>query len=118
MKKKVVTKIWNCYHSASSVRPMLDRQLKDLGLDYVDLYHIHCKRGSATNETSSFTMMKLTENSPQSRSQLSLWIQISIIRPPGSDRMERKWKWNDLHCKTCIESWRRLSTTERSEISE
>lgn len=46
----VVTKIWNNFHNKNVVRPMLDRQLKDLDLDYVDLYHIHCK--SPRSETS------------------------------------------------------------------
>ncbi|KAI8136410.1 xylose reductase [Fennellomyces sp. T-0311] len=37
----VVTKLWNAYHHKDNVRPMFDKQLKALGLDYIDLYHIH-----------------------------------------------------------------------------
>ncbi|KAF7732822.1 NAD(P)H-dependent D-xylose reductase (XR) [Apophysomyces ossiformis] len=37
----VVTKLWNNFHHKDRVRPAFDRQLKDLGLDYVDLYLIH-----------------------------------------------------------------------------
>ncbi|ORY98723.1 4-dihydromethyltrisporate dehydrogenase [Syncephalastrum racemosum] len=37
----VVTKLWNSYHNKKHVRPMLEKQLSMLGLDYVDLYHIH-----------------------------------------------------------------------------
>lgn len=40
---KVVTKLWNAFHRKEHVRPAFDRQLKDLGLDYIDLYYMHCK---------------------------------------------------------------------------
>jgi D-xylose reductase len=39
----VVTKLWNTFHSKDHVRACFDRQLKDTGLDYFDLYLIHCK---------------------------------------------------------------------------
>ncbi|KAI7878223.1 xylose reductase [Lichtheimia hyalospora FSU 10163] len=37
----VVTKLWNAFHRKEHVRPAFDRQLKDLGLDYIDLYYMH-----------------------------------------------------------------------------
>ncbi|KAI8059266.1 4-dihydromethyltrisporate dehydrogenase [Gongronella butleri] len=37
----VVSKIWNTWHAKENVRPALEHTLKDLGLDYVDLYLIH-----------------------------------------------------------------------------
>eukprot|EP01111_Echinosteliopsis_oligospora_P006364 TRINITY_DN2046_c0_g1_i1.p1 TRINITY_DN2046_c0_g1~~TRINITY_DN2046_c0_g1_i1.p1 ORF type:complete len:323 (+),score=87.59 TRINITY_DN2046_c0_g1_i1:122-1090(+) len=37
----VTTKLWNTYHAKEHVRPAFDRSLKDLGLDYIDLYLIH-----------------------------------------------------------------------------
>ncbi|KAI7863515.1 xylose reductase [Spinellus fusiger] len=37
----VVTKLWNTFHNKANVRASFDKQLKDLGLDYVDLYLIH-----------------------------------------------------------------------------
>ncbi|KAI8646853.1 xylose reductase, partial [Parasitella parasitica] len=37
----VVSKLWNNYHNKAHVRAAIDRTLKDLELDYVDLYIIH-----------------------------------------------------------------------------
>ncbi|KAI9498433.1 xylose reductase [Zychaea mexicana] len=41
MATQVVTKLWNAYHHKDNVRPAFNKQLRSLGLDYVDLYHIH-----------------------------------------------------------------------------
>lgn len=37
----ITSKLWNTYHRAEHVRPALMRTLKDLQLDYLDLYHMH-----------------------------------------------------------------------------
>ncbi|KAI9323542.1 xylose reductase [Dichotomocladium elegans] len=37
----VTTKLWNTYHNKANVIPCFEKQLQDLGLDYVDLYLIH-----------------------------------------------------------------------------
>jgi D-xylose reductase len=37
----ITSKLWNTYHSAEHVRPALERSLRDLGLEYLDLYLIH-----------------------------------------------------------------------------
>lgn len=37
----VTSKLWNTYHAPEHVRPALERSLRDLGLDYLDLYLIH-----------------------------------------------------------------------------
>ncbi len=37
----VTSKLWNTYHSPEHVRPAAERTLRDLGLDYLDLYLVH-----------------------------------------------------------------------------
>ena len=37
----VTSKLWNTYHQPKHVRPAIERSLKDLGLDYLDLYLVH-----------------------------------------------------------------------------
>jgi D-xylose reductase len=37
----VTSKLWNTFHAAEHVRPAVERSLRDLRLDYLDLYLIH-----------------------------------------------------------------------------
>jgi D-xylose reductase len=37
----VTSKLWNTFHHPDHVRAACERSLHDLGLDYLDLYHIH-----------------------------------------------------------------------------
>jgi D-xylose reductase len=37
----ITSKLWNTYHAAEHVRPAVERSLRDLGLDQLDLYLIH-----------------------------------------------------------------------------
>jgi D-xylose reductase len=37
----VTSKLWNTYHAQQHVRPAAERTLRDLGLDYLDLYLVH-----------------------------------------------------------------------------
>jgi D-xylose reductase len=37
----ITSKLWNTYHAAEHVRPAAERSLRDLQLDYLDLYLVH-----------------------------------------------------------------------------
>jgi D-xylose reductase len=37
----ITSKLWNTYHRAEHVRPACERSLRDLGVDYLDLYLVH-----------------------------------------------------------------------------
>jgi D-xylose reductase len=37
----VTSKLWNTYHEPQYVRPAVERSLRDLGLDHLDLYLVH-----------------------------------------------------------------------------
>ena len=37
----VTSKLWNTYHEPQHVRPAVERSLRDLGLDHLDLYLVH-----------------------------------------------------------------------------
>src|SRR3954469_4573424 len=37
----VTSKLWNTYHARQHVRPAVERTLRDLQLDYLDLYLVH-----------------------------------------------------------------------------
>lgn len=39
----VTTKLWSTYHKKEHVRLALEQQLKQLELDYVDMFLVHCK---------------------------------------------------------------------------
>lgn len=37
----ITSKLWNTYHRPEHVRPAMERSLRDLGLEYLDLYLVH-----------------------------------------------------------------------------
>ena len=39
----ITTKLWSTYHKKEHVRIACEKQLKQLGLDYVDMFLVHCK---------------------------------------------------------------------------
>jgi len=61
----ITTKLWNNSHHPDDVEPAIDASLKDLGLDYLDLYLMHWPspfaRGSEVFPTDSNGTIK-TEN--------------------------------------------------------
>lgn len=47
----IVTKLWNIHHAPEHVEPACRKSLKNLGLDYIDLYLIHTPIGYENRET-------------------------------------------------------------------
>ncbi len=40
----IVSKLWNNFHERERVEPMCRKQLKDLGIEYFDLYIMHFRK--------------------------------------------------------------------------
>lgn len=49
----ITTKLWSTYHKKEHVRKACEKQLEQLGLDYVDMFLVHCKFETPTLTTFS-----------------------------------------------------------------
>ena len=45
----MLLQLWNTFHAKEHVKPIAEKQLKDFGLDYFDLYLIHFRKSTLLN---------------------------------------------------------------------
>ncbi|XP_020857192.1 prostaglandin-E(2) 9-reductase-like isoform X4 [Phascolarctos cinereus] len=102
-------KLWNTYHRPELVRPALEETLKNLQLDYIDLYIIHCPMSfKAMEKCKDAGLVKSIGVSNFNRRQLEM-----ILNKPG---LKYKPVCNQVECHPYLNQSKLLEFCKSNDI--